>query len=89
MEAFKKDPFEGKINLSVGEYMNQKSTILMKTVEKAETLILRDSNRHHGYLHALGMPDINEAAINLLLGANHPALKGCTGYTLLLQVNKF
>ena len=77
MEAFKHDSDPGKMNLSVLEYMTPgKGTVLMKTVAEAEARIIDDPNRHHGYLHALGIPDINQAAVNLLLGPDHPAIKG-------------
>ena len=77
MEAFKHDSDPGKMNLSVGEYMTPgKGTVLMKTVAEAEARIIDDPNRHHGYLHALGIPDINKAAVNLLLGPDHSAIKG-------------
>ena len=39
-------------------------------------MLLKEVGRHHGYLHALGIPQINKSASDLLLGADHPAVKG-------------
>ena len=78
VRAFKEDPHPDKVNLSIGGYLNTetKDTHLFNAVRKAEQDLANDPSLHHGYLPTLGYPEVNKAAIGLLLGSKHPALKG-------------
>ena len=78
VRAFKEDPHPDKVNLSIGGYLNTetKDTHLFNAVRKAEQCLANDPLLHHGYLPTLGYPVVNKAAIGLLLGNKHPALKG-------------
>ena len=78
VRAYKEDSHPEKVNLSIGGYLNAetKDTHLFKAVQKAEKELADDPASHHGYLPTLGYPDVNKAALKLLLGDGHPALKG-------------
>ena len=78
VRAFKEDPHPDKVNLSIGGYLNIETneTHLFKAVKKAEEELLTAPDLNHGYLPTLGYPDVNRAAVKLLLGDKHPALQG-------------
>ena len=78
VRAYKEDTHPEKVNLSIGGYLNTetKETHLFSAVRKAELDLANDPGLHHGYLPTLGYPEVNKAAIDLLLGNMHPALKG-------------
>ena len=78
VRAYKEDSHPEKVNLSIGGYLNAetKETHLFKAVQQAEKELADDPASHHGYLPTLGYPDVNKAALKLLLGDDHPALKG-------------
>ena len=78
VRAFKEDPCPDKVNCSIGGYLNTATNEihLFNAVRKAEQSLANDPSLHHAYLPTLGIPEVNKAAIRLLLGDNHPALKG-------------
>ena len=78
VKACKEDPHPDKVNCSIGGYLNTDTNEIhcFNAVRKAEQSLANDPNLHHAYLPTLGIPEVNKAAVELLLGKNHPALKG-------------
>ena len=78
VRSFKEDSHPEKVNCSIGGYLNTETNEihLFNAVKKAEQALSNDPYLHHAYLPTLGYPDVNRAAVGLLLGDKHPALKG-------------
>ena len=78
VRAFKEDPHQDKVNCSIGGYLNTDTNEihLFDAVRKAEQELANDPTLNHAYLPTLGIPEVNKAAIGLLLGDKHPAIKG-------------
>ena len=73
-EAFKKDQNTNKVNLGVGVYKDASGqTPILASVKSAEERLLRSENTKN-YLPIDGQPEFDRATVELLLGANHPAL---------------
>lgn len=69
-EAFKKDPREGKINLSVGVYKDASgATPVLASVKEAETQLLKDENTK-GYKPIDGDPVYGRSVRELLFGSD-------------------
>jgi len=77
VRAFKEDPHPDKVNCSIGGYLNTDTNEihLFDAVRKAEQCLANDPSLNHAYLPTLGIPEVNKAAIGLLLGDKHPAIK--------------
>ena len=78
VKACKEDPHPDKVNCSIGGYLNTDTNEIhcFDAVRKAEQTLANDPDLHHAYLPTLGYPEVNKAAVTLLLGKDHPALKG-------------
>ncbi len=73
-EAFKKDKNTNKVNLGVGVYKDASGqTPILVSVKSAEERLLRSENTKN-YLPIDGQPEFDRATVELLFGANHPAL---------------
>ena len=73
-EAFKKDTNPNKVNLGVGVYKDAAGqTPILASVKSAEERLLRSENTKN-YLPIDGQPEFDRATVELLFGANHPAL---------------
>lgn len=67
-EAFKADPREEKVNLSVGVYQDENGvTPIMKCVHEAETQLLKEC-QSKSYLPIDGLPGYCQQIANLILG---------------------
>jgi aspartate/tyrosine/aromatic aminotransferase len=74
-EAFKKDKNPQKVNLGVGVYKDASGqTPVLRSVKTAEERMLR-SEKTKNYLPIDGQPEFDRATVELLLGADHPALQ--------------
>src|SRR5262245_7414069 len=73
-EAYKADPYPGKINLGVGAYRDEKGKpMVLSCVRKAEELMLKQ-NMDKEYAGITGVPDFVGASVKLAYGADSPAL---------------
>jgi len=73
-EAFKKDPNPKKVNLGVGVYKDAGGqTPVLASVKTAEERLLR-TEKTKNYLPIDGQPEFDRATVELLFGADHPAL---------------
>lgn len=73
-EAFGRDSRPGKINLAVGVFKDaQGKTPVLESVRAAETRLLAEETTK-SYMPIGGAPAYGQAARELLLGADHPAL---------------
>lgn len=74
-EEFKKDTFEGKINLGVGIYKNEQGqTPVLKTVKKAEAALL-EFETTKSYLTIEGSHEYGQAVQELLFGLDSDVVK--------------
>lgn len=74
-EAFKTDPREKKVNLSIGVYCTEEGKVpLLNVVEKAEQKILEEG-APHTYLPISGLPSFTSGVQKLLLGADSDLIK--------------
>jgi len=76
MEAFKQDPREHKVNLSIGLYYDEKGIIpQLKAVAAAEEQLYAEPHQASLYLPMEGLNSYRNAIAPLLFGADHPVLK--------------
>jgi len=69
------DPSPVKINLMVGGYKNEQGKPwVLPVVRETEVALTSDPATTHEYLPALGSPEANRAAVELLLGPKNPLL---------------
>jgi aromatic-amino-acid transaminase len=74
-EAFKNDPRTGKINLSIGVYLDEQCRLpMMRSVLKAETAVLNTIGARP-YLPMEGAPAYRKEVQHLLFGADHEAVE--------------
>ncbi|KAL4418747.1 hypothetical protein ABPG77_006420, partial [Micractinium sp. CCAP 211/92] len=74
-EAFKRDTSADKLNLGVGAYRTEEvQPYVLKVVRKAEERMLA-ANVNKEYLPIEGLASFRKATIDLLLGADSPAVK--------------
>lgn len=73
-EDFKKDPRSGKVNLSIGVYLDEEGKLpIMRSVLKAETALMQTLGTRP-YLPMEGAPAYRKEVQQLLFGAQHPAV---------------
>jgi len=73
-EQFISDPRSGKVNLSIGVYLNEAGKLpIMGAVLKAETALLKNLGTRP-YLPMEGAPSYRKEVQHLLFGEEHPAL---------------
>jgi aspartate aminotransferase len=76
MAAFRADSDPRKVDLGVGVYRNdQGDTPVLQAVRKAEQAVLARQTTK-SYVAAAGNPGFNQSMERLVLGDDHPALKG-------------
>ena len=76
MEAFKQDPREHKVNLSIGLYYNEQGIIpQLQAVADAEEQLRAEPQQASLYLPMEGLSTYRNAIAPLLFGADHPVLK--------------
>ncbi|KXN68602.1 aspartate aminotransferase [Conidiobolus coronatus NRRL 28638] len=76
MNAYKTDPADFKVDLSVGAYRTDEGKPwVLPVVEKAEKRMLEDPSNNHEYLGIEGLASFNAAAVKLLFGEESKALK--------------
>jgi aromatic-amino-acid transaminase len=76
MEAFKQDPREHKVNLSIGLYYNEQGIIpQLQAVAAAEEQLHAEPQQASLYLPMEGLNAYRNVIAPLLFGAQHPALK--------------
>lgn len=76
MEAFKQDPREHKVNLSIGLYYNEQGIIpQLQAVAEAEEQLHAEPQQVSLYLPMEGLNSYRNAIAPLLFGAEHPMLK--------------
>lgn len=81
---YQEDENPNKINLTVGGYKDENGRPwVLPVVRETERELSEDPGTTHEYLPALGSPDANKAAIQLLLGDQHPAIR--TGRAFSIQ----
>ena len=87
VRAFKEDPHRDKVNCSIGGYLNTETEDihLFNAVRRAEESLASDPHLHHAYLPTLGYPEVNKAAIGLLLGDSHSAIQGRDNSSMKIQ----
>ena len=74
-EAFKSDPRDKKVNLSIGVYCTEEGKVpLLNVVAEAEKKIL-EAQEPHTYLPISGIPAFDSGVQKLLLGADSPLIK--------------
>lgn len=74
-EAFKTDPREKKVNLSIGVYCTEEGKVpLLNVVEKAEQKILEEG-APHTYLPISGLPSFTGGVQKLLFGEDSALIK--------------
>ncbi len=72
---FVKDGSPNKVDLGVGVYKNEAgATPIMAAVKKAEA-ICYEAEQTKSYIGPAGVPEFNETIRDLMLGADHPALR--------------
>lgn len=72
---FVKDGNPNKVDLGVGVYKNEAgATPIMAAVKKAEA-ICYEAEQTKSYIGPAGVPEFNETIRDLMLGADHPALR--------------
>lgn len=76
MEAFKQDPRDNKVNLSIGLYYDEKGIIpQLRAVAAAEEQLKAEPQQASLYLPMEGLNAYRNAIAPLLFGAEHPMLK--------------
>ena len=74
-EAFKSDPRDKKVNLSIGVYSTEDGKVpLLRVVAEAEKRIL-EAGEPHTYLPISGIPAFNAGVQKLIFGADSPIIK--------------
>ena len=74
-EAFKSDPRDKKVNLSIGVYSTEDGKVpLLRVVAEAEKRIL-EAGEPHTYLPISGIPAFTSGVQKLILGADSPIIK--------------
>ncbi|KAH8402096.1 hypothetical protein KR009_009729, partial [Drosophila setifemur] len=74
--AFNNDTFPNKVNLSVGAYRTDEGKPwVLPVVRKTEISIASDESVNHEYLPVTGLEPFTNAAMELVLGADSPAIK--------------
>ncbi|WP_346836629.1 amino acid aminotransferase [Microbulbifer sp. SAOS-129_SWC] len=75
LAAYRADENPAKIDLGVGVYKDESGhTAVLQAVKEAETRLLQ-SEETKAYIGPAGTPGFNAAMQELILGADHPALK--------------
>ena len=73
-KKYDEDLSDVKINLTVGGYKDEGGgNYILPVVKEAEVEMLGEDEHSHEYLPALGRPEVNEAAVRLLLGSESEA----------------
>ncbi|KIW32762.1 uncharacterized protein PV07_04286 [Cladophialophora immunda] len=76
MAAYRKDPFEKKVDLGIGAYRdNNAKPWVLPVVKKADEILRNDPNLNHEYLPIAGLPEFTSAAQKLILGGDSPAIQ--------------
>lgn len=74
-EAFKTDPRDQKVNLSIGVYCTEEGKVpLLRVVSSAEKKIL-EAAEPHTYLPISGLPAFDKGVQKLVLGEDSPLIK--------------
>ena len=74
-KQYDEDPSDDKINLTVGGYKDEQGlSYILPVVREVEAEMLSEAGHSHEYLPALGRPEVNEAAVSLLLGSEAEAV---------------
>ncbi len=74
-EAFKSDPRDKKVNLSIGVYSTEDGKVpLLRVVAEAEKRIL-EAGEPHTYLPISGIPAFTSGVQKLIFGADSPIIK--------------
>ncbi len=82
-EAFKSDPRDKKVNLSIGVYSTEDGKVpLLRVVAEAEKRIL-EAGEPHTYLPISGIPTFNAGVQKLIFGADSPIIKEKHAVTVL------
>jgi len=72
---FREDPSDLKVNLSVGAYRDDSGKPwVLPVVRKVESMMAADSTLNHEYLPVAGLPSLRDAAVELALGKESPAI---------------
>lgn len=72
---FREDPSETKVNLSVGAYRDDNGQPwVLPVVRKVESMMAADTSLNHEYLPVAGLPSLRDAAVQLALGKDSPAI---------------
>ncbi|CAG9854928.1 unnamed protein product [Phyllotreta striolata] len=75
IKAYNEDNFEQKVNLSVGAYRTAEGKPwLLPVVKEASIKLVNDATLNKEYLPILGLESFSNAATNLLLGVDSPAI---------------
>lgn len=76
MAAYRRDPFEKKVDLGIGAYRdNNAKPWVLPVVKKADEILRQDPNLNHEYLPIAGLPEFTSAAQKLIIGEKSPAIK--------------
>lgn len=84
-EAFKTDPREKKVNLSIGVYCTEEGKVPLLNVVKETEKRLAESGEPHTYLPISGIPAFNSGVQKLIFGAGSEVVKSkraCTVQSL-------
>ena len=74
-KQYDEDPSDDKINLTVGGYKDEQGqSYILPVVREVEAEMLSEAGHSHEYLPALGRPEVNQAAVSLLLGSEAEAV---------------
>lgn len=74
-QKFRADEYDKKVNLGVGAYLTDEGNPwVLPVVNIVEQKIALDFTLNHEYLPILGLPDFTNAAANLVLGSESPAI---------------
>lgn len=72
---FREDPFDKKVNLSVGAYRDDNGQPwVLPVVRKVESMMAGDASLNHEYLPVAGLPSLRDAAVQLVLGKDSLAI---------------
>ncbi|XP_072041873.1 aspartate aminotransferase, cytoplasmic-like [Amphiura filiformis] len=73
--AYKADSNPNKVNCGVGAYRTDDSQPwVLPVVRQVETQLAADHSLNHEYLPISGLPEFTSASVNLILGADNPAV---------------
>ena len=74
-KKYDEDSSDVKINLTVGGYKDEDgNSYILPVVREVEAEMLSEAGHSHEYLPALGRPEVNQAAVSLLLGSEAEAV---------------